>query len=117
MRIKKTAAVIQLELARWGKLKKRVVDLCRDRTNGHTFGECVAPQIAHHTAKRTFFISNKDGGNRHHDPIGRPLFFCEVLIRQIRIEFLPRRATAQDPGINFRAHGYKDRNFWRYSAS
>ena len=118
MRIEEAAAVIELELAR-----RRQASEARDRSApgsrpaGTVSVERVAPQIAHHTAKRTFPIGKKNGGNRYDCSPGCTLLFYKILIGKIRIALLSRRTPAQYPGIDLSAHEYSDRNFWRYSAS
>ena len=99
------------------EVEKRVIDLCRDRPHRYCLRERIAPQVAHHTAERAFPIGKKDGGDRFDCSPGRTLLFYKILIGKISIALLSRRAPAEYPGIRLGVHGYRDRNFWRYSAS
>src|ERR1700733_5997173 len=93
--IKKAAAVVEFELTRRRKLKKRVIDLCRDSSGWYCLAERITPQVAHQTAERAFSIGKKDGGNRFDCAANRTFLFYEILIRDIRIADLPPRAAAE----------------------
>ena len=106
VRIEEAAAVIELELSRRWKLEKCVIDLCRDRPERNRFAERVAPQVAHQTTKRALSIGEKDSGDRFDGPTVGTLVFDKILIGEIRIAYLSRRATAEYPGIAFRRFGW-----------
>ncbi len=116
VRIKKAAAVIKFELPRRRQVQKRMIDLCRGSLPTVTDSVSVLRHRSH--------IKQRNGHSRLVRKIvatgtttPAELVFYKILIRKIRIAFLACRTPAQYPGIRYRVHGYRDRNFWRYSAS
>ena len=102
MHVEEAAAVIELDLPRWGQPRQSKADLLGDCAGWNAFSECVAPQIAHQASPGTLSIGEKDGRDRDDFARGCTLVLNEKRIRPPRIQNMALRPFTENPAISLR---------------